>query len=107
MLAYVSGPLALAAPPGSPGSGGLFMVGNIVLIFAIMYFLVIAPQRRKTKLHSQMIDNLKSGDRVITNGGIYGTVVGIGDQIVQLRIADQVKIEVAKQAVAGLQQPES
>ena len=76
-----------------------------ILIFVVFYFLLIAPARKKQKRHQEMITSLKNGDRVITNGGIYGTVVGVTESVVQVRIADQVKIEVAKTAVAGLQNP--
>ncbi len=79
---------------------GLFMM---VIIFGIMYFLLIAPMRKKQKAHAQMVDNLKTGDRVVTNGGIFGTVVGIAENKVQLRIAEQVKIELSKSAVSALQ----
>ncbi len=83
---------------------GLFMM---VIIFGIMYFLLIAPMRKKQKAHAQMVDNLKTGDRVVTNGGIFGTVVGIAENKVQLRIAEQVKIELSKSAVSALQDSDS
>ena len=96
-------PLAMM-PPG-PGQSGSLLTNLIpfVLMFAIFYFLLIAPQRKKAKAHTAMLQALKAGDRVVTNGGIYGTVVGVDDQKVQLRVADQVKIEIAKHAIAGLQ----
>jgi preprotein translocase subunit YajC len=91
-------------PPGSGQSGSLLTnLVPFVLMFAIFYFLLIAPQRKKAKAHTAMLQALKAGDRVVTNGGIYGTVVGVDDQKVQLRVADQVKIEIAKHAIAGLQ----
>ena len=96
--------LLAMVPPGSGQSGS--MLTNLVpfvLMFAIFYFLLIAPQRKKAKAHTAMLQALKAGDRVVTNGGIYGTVVGVDDQKVQLRVADQVKIEIAKHAIAGLQ----
>lgn len=74
-----------------------------ILIFVVFYFLLIAPARKKQKRHQEMLQNLKNGDRVITNGGVLATVVGVTDDVVQLRIADQVKIEVAKNAVAAFQ----
>ena len=96
-------PLAMV-PPG-PGQSGSLLTNLVpfVLMFAIFYFLLIAPQRKKAKAHTAMLQGLKAGDRVVTNGGIYGTVVGVDDQKVQLRIADQVKIDIAKHAIAGLQ----
>jgi preprotein translocase subunit YajC len=95
----------LAMMPSGPGQSGSFLTNLIpfVLMFAIFYFLLIAPQRKKAKAHTAMLQALKAGDRVVTNGGIFGTVVGVDDQKVQLRIADQVKIDIAKHAIAGLQ----
>ena len=72
-------------------------------VVVAVYFLLIAPARKKQKKHSEMLDGLKNGDRVITNGGIHGTVVGLTDGVIQIRIADQVKIEVSRNAVAALQ----
>lgn len=96
--------LLAMVPPGSGQSGSLLTnLVPFVLMFAIFYFLLIAPQRKKAKAHTAMLQALKAGDRVVTNGGIYGTVVGVDDQKVQLRVADQVKIEIAKHAIAGLQ----
>jgi preprotein translocase subunit YajC len=99
----MASPLAMI-PPG-PGQSGSLLTNLVpfILMFAIFYFLLIAPQRKKAKAHTAMLQALKAGDRVVTNGGIYGTVVGVDDQKVQLRVADQVKIEIAKHAIAGLQ----
>jgi preprotein translocase subunit YajC len=80
------------------------MLVPFVLIFGVFYLLVFAPMRKRQKKHEGMLAQLKAGDRVVTNGGIYGTVVGVSDDVIQLRIADQVKVDVAKSAVSGLQQ---
>ena len=79
----------------------------VAVIFAIFYFLVFAPMRKKQRKHGEMLHALKAGDRVVTNGGIHGTVVGVSDSVVQLRIADKVKIDVSKSAVTGLLQADS
>lgn len=93
--------LALAATPeGSSPWVGLIPMVFLVLIF---YFLLVAPVRRRQKKQEEMIENLKTGDRVITNGGVYGTVVGIHDERLTLKVADQVKIQVAKSSISGLQ----
>ena len=76
-----------------------------MLIFVVFYFLLIAPARKKQKAHQAMLTDLKPGDKVITNGGIHGIVVGVSEGVVQVRIADQVKVEISKQAVAALQNP--
>jgi preprotein translocase subunit YajC len=99
------GKLLAFAPPSTEEQGSpFFQFLPFLLIFVVFYFIVFAPMRKKQKKHSEMLQQLKAGDRVITNGGIHGTVVGVSDNIVQLRIADQVKIEVSKNAVAALQQ---
>ena len=90
------------------GGGGSGITGMLPFLFVIVifWFLIFAPARKKQKRLQQLIDNLKNGDKVITSGGIYGTVVGVGDRIVQLRIADKVKIDVGKSAIVGLQEPD-
>ncbi len=76
-----------------------------LLVLVIFYFLLILPAQRERKRKQQMLSALKPGDKVITSGGLYGTVVGLKDDVVQLRIADQVRVEVGRFAVAG-KQPE-
>src|SRR5215472_6565704 len=94
--------MALQAPASSP-LGGAFGFLPILLIIVIFYFLMIMPAQRRQKKAAEMLRNLKNGDKVITNGGIYGTIVGLEDDAVQLRIAEQVKIKISRNAVAGLQ----
>jgi preprotein translocase subunit YajC len=75
----------------------------IILIMVIFYVLLILPAQKRQKKITQMLSELKNGDKVITTGGVYGTIVGIEDDAIQLRIADQVKIKVLRSAVGGLQ----
>jgi preprotein translocase subunit YajC len=89
--------LAQAQPSGF----ALFL--PLILIMVIFYFLMILPAQRRQKKTNEMLGNLKNGDKIITNGGIYGTVVGLEDDAVQLRVAEQVKIKIARNAIAGLQ----
>jgi len=97
---------ALAADPGA--GGALFQFLPFILIFGIFYFLVIMPQQRQRRKVQDMLANLKTGDRVITSGGIYGTIVGFRDlNVVQLQVASQIKIDVAKTAITGLESSES
>jgi preprotein translocase subunit YajC len=84
-------------------AGGLMTFVPLVLIMVIFYFLLILPAQRRQKKTTQMLQALKNGDKVITNGGIYGTIVGLEDEAVQLRIADQVKIKLSRSAIVGLQ----
>jgi len=74
----------------------------VLLMVAIFYFLLIAPVRKRQKQHDALLANLQNGDRVVTSGGIIGTVVGIQEDRLRLKIADQVKIEVTKQSVSSL-----
>lgn len=92
------------APAGDqPGSSFIGLLVPMALIFVIFYFLLIRPANKKQKALAAMIDSLKSGDKVITTGGMMGVVAGISDDIIQLRIAPNVKIEVARNAIAALQ----
>jgi preprotein translocase subunit YajC len=94
--------LGLAAQaPAQPSGLGLFL--PLILIMVIFYFLMILPAQRRQKKANEMLKALKTGDKVITNSGIYGTIVGMEDDSVQLRIAEQVKIKLARNAIAGLQ----
>jgi preprotein translocase subunit YajC len=93
--------ILLAQAASQPGGIALFL--PLVLIMVIFYFLMILPAQRRQKKVSQMLRELKNGDKVITNGGIYGTIVGLEDDSIQLRIADQVKIKISRSAIAGLQ----
>lgn len=96
---------AQTAAPAAPGaSNPLGMLGNflpIILIFVVFYFLLIRPQQKRQKQHIAMLDSLKSGDNILLNGGIYGTIVSVIDtQTFQVEIASGVKVKVAKGGVA-------
>ncbi len=86
---------APAAPQQSGGIPGVMIIGY-VLLFAAMYFFMIAPQRKKQKEHAKMLSELKSGDEVVTSGGIFGVITNVKDDRFVLRIADNTKIEVGK-----------
>ena len=88
------------------GTGGLMAFLPLVIIMVIFYVLLILPAQRRQKKTQQMISALKNGDKVVTNGGLFGTIVGLEGDAVQLRIADQVKVKILRSAIAGLQ-PES
>ena len=94
-------PGVLLAQASQPGGLTLFL--PLILIMVIFYFLMIMPAQRRQKKVAAMLRELKNGDRVITSGGIYGTIVGLEDDAVQLRIAEQVKIKISRSAIAGLQ----
>jgi preprotein translocase subunit YajC len=100
ILASANFALSLVAQ-AQPGGIALFL--PLILIMVIFYFLMILPAQRRQKKVTEMLSALKNGDKVITNGGIYGTIVGLEGDTVQLRIAEQVKMKVARNAIAGLQ----
>ncbi len=102
MIAYAS-PAELSLLAQGQAPSGLMAFLPLLIIMAIFYVLLILPAQRRQKKTGQMLSALKTGDKVITNGGIYGTIVGLEGDAVQLRIAEQVKIKVARSAIAGLQ----
>ena len=73
-----------------------------LVIFAIFYFLLIMPMRKRQKKHQEMLGKLAKGDRVITSGGLFGTIVEVQEDVVTLRIAESVKVQVARSGIAGL-----
>ncbi len=92
--------LAQAAPPAdqNPGFGGGFLL-PMIAIFGLMYFLMIRPQQKKQKQAAAMVAALKTGDEVITAGGIHGRISNVKEKSVILKIADNVKIEIEKASV--------
>lgn len=94
--------LAQQGPSGIEAIGQLF---PFILIAGIFYVLIIRPMRNRQKSLETLIAGLKNGDKVITNGGVYGTIAGVRENTFILKVADQVKLEVAKNSVASLQAP--
>jgi len=94
--------LALLAANGQPSP--VFVQPLVFLaIGLIFYFIVFLPNKKRQKALQDMLNNLKNGDKVITSGGIFGVIAGIREDRVQLKVADQVKIEVSKNAIASMQ----
>lgn len=86
--------------PQTPQVNPLINLFPLILIFIIFYFLLIRPQKAREKEHSKMLSNLNKNDEVVTSGGIHGTIVNVKDKTVILRIDDNIKIEIEKNAVA-------
>jgi preprotein translocase subunit YajC len=102
-IAYAMGPgQGQGGQQQSPYSFLIFMG----VIFAIFYFLLIRPQQKRQKEHRQLLDNLKKGDRVVTTGGLQGTIAGLSDTVITLEIADKVKVKVGRGYIAGVMKPE-
>ncbi len=81
----------------------LLQFAPMFLIFALFYVLMIVPSRKRQKALQQLLENLKKGDRVVTNGGLYGEVVAVTGATVVLKVADNVRVRVAKSAITGLE----
>ncbi len=86
-----------------PGGGSALTLAPLVFIFAIFYFLLILPQQRKQKKWQAMLGALKNGDRIVTSGGLRGTIVSIKDDALVLRVApDNLKLEISRASVASV-----
>jgi len=97
-LAYAMG------APGGGGQGGSQFLSflPIILIFVIFYFLLIRPQQKRAKDHRNLLSNIKEGDEVLTNGGIYGKITGIKDDKITVEISDKVRVKVNRGHIAGV-----
>lgn len=95
--------ISQAAQPGARGQGSfLTALLPFILVFVIFYLLIIMPSRKKQKKHQEMVEALKSGDKVVTSGGIYGTVMGVQEDRIEVKIATNVKIDVTKNAISAI-----
>jgi preprotein translocase subunit YajC len=99
-LISVLGFVGQAAQPS--GAQRALQMLPIVLIFVIFYFLLIRPQQKRQKQHQKMLDSMAKGDRVLTSGGMFGVVVGIDDDKIVLKIAENVKAEFSKSAISHI-----
>jgi preprotein translocase subunit YajC len=91
---------AMAAPEG--GSPWLSFL-PFALVLGIFYFIILLPMKRKQQKVDAFLSALKVGDKIVTTGGIYGQVTRLGEQSVQVQIADKVRVEIAKAAIGGYQ----
>lgn len=91
-------PLLAQGGGGLPG-GGAFVIIIYVLLFAGLWFLLLAPQRKKQKQHEKLLSELGTGDRIVTNGGIFGEITNVKTDSFVLKIAENTKIEITKSAV--------
>ena len=100
--------IAWAQNAGGSGSTGgtLLTFVPFVLIFVIFYFLLILPQQKRQKKLRTMLDALKKGDKVVTTGGIWGTITNLGKQSVTVQIADNTKVKMQRESIARLRTEE-
>ena len=75
----------------------------IFLVFGIFYFLLLAPMRKRQKALQKVVEGLKRGDKVVTNGGLIGEIAAVEDRVVHLKLGENVKVRVLKSAIAGLE----
>lgn len=95
--------LAMAQPPGGAGGSGGSPIGAfmpLILIFIIFYFLLIRPQQKKQKEHQKLLSELQKGDKIITTGGIHGVIVNIKENVLSVKIAENVRIDISRGNVA-------
>jgi preprotein translocase subunit YajC len=92
---------AMAAAPQGQGDA-LTSLLPLVFIFIVFYFLLIRPQSKKAKEHKQMVEALAKGDEIVTNGGLLGRITKVGDNFVELEVAEGVTVKVQRQAAASL-----
>lgn len=99
----ISTAYAMGQAGGQGGqAGGIAGFLPIIILFAIFYFLLIRPQQKKAKEHKAMISNLQKGNRIVSSGGIYGTITSIDDTTIGLEIAEKVKIKISRGNVAAV-----
>jgi preprotein translocase subunit YajC len=94
--------LAMAAPPNSAASP-LIQLIPFALVLAIFYFIILLPMKRRQKKVQEFLSALKVGDRVVTSGGIFGSITKVNEQSVQLQIAQNVRVDVSRNAIVGYQ----
>ena len=99
----------LAYAMGGGGSGGAGSQGGgfgafipLILMFAIFYFLLIRPQQKKAKQHRELLGALRKGDKVVSSGGLHGTVTGLTDDVVTMEIAPKVRVKVSRGSISAV-----
>ena len=101
-LLFTGGCLPGDTEGGTEGFGGIWpMLAFLVVLFALMYFVMIRPQRKRQQEHQDLLQELRRGDKVVTAGGIYGQIESIGDDSVVLKVESGATIRVARSSVVG------
>ncbi len=98
--------LLYGAPPDGGGAGGIIsMLFPFILIFVIFYLVLILPAKKKQKKHQEMLTALKGGERVVTSGGIYGTVTRVMEDRFEIEVDKNTKMQIAKSSISGVIEP--
>ncbi len=94
----------MAPPQNGQGGGGSMMTTLIMFgaIFFIFYFMIIRPQQKRQKERQKLLSGVQKGDKIVTIGGVYGTVVGVEEKTILVQIADNVKVKYDKSAVSSI-----
>ena len=100
-LVFIAGCFPTETPEGGEGGFNWSIIIFLVLIFGVMYFLMIRPQRKRQKEHEQLVEELRRGDKVVTAGGIHGVVESIGEDSVVLKIESGATMRVSRSSVAS------
>ncbi len=93
------------APPSSGGGGGGSLVSTIIMfgaIFLIFYFMIIRPQQKRSKEREKMLSNIQKGDKVLTSGGMHGSIVGLDEKTVLLNVGDNIKLKFERSAITSI-----
>jgi len=98
---FATNAYAMAGGAGQQAGGGMEGIIMLVIMFAIFYLLLIRPQQKRAKQHKQLVENLKSGDQVVTAGGMHGKIVAVQDDIITLEIASNVRIKINRPSIIG------
>ena len=100
MYPFIS--VAYAQSADAASGSAFFQFIPLILILGVFWFLIIRPQQKKQKEHQRMVDNLRKGDKVVTNGGIFGTIVKVGDDRLTLEIASKIQIQLERHQVSRM-----
>ena len=100
MFPFIS--VAYAQSADSASGSPFFQFIPLILILGVFWFLIIRPQQKKQKEHQRMVDSLRKGDKVVTNGGIFGTIVKVGDDRLTLEIASKIQIQLERNQVSRM-----
>ena len=97
--------LIAMAPQGGNGAGGGSMVSTFVMfgaIFLIFYFMIIRPQQKRAKEREKLLSSIEKGDKVITSGGVHGTVAGVEEKTILLQVTENVKLKIERSAISTI-----
>jgi len=98
---FATNAYAMAGGAEQQAGGGMEGIIMLVIMFAIFYLLLIRPQQKRAKQHKQLVENLKSGDQVVTAGGMHGKIVAVQEDIITLEIASNVRIKINRPSIIG------